>query len=197
MKIKLSLLAAAVSVCLSGVSASVIAKECGDSFYCYGDTASSVVATPTRPPPIPPPNTYLRRLQQRNQEHVAMRNHTTIAPVLPRTTATPITHSTPPRATAVIARTMNRAPARADNNDGISVLVIPARPHPAPINRMPPVIPKAVPPVAVCRPAHIAATNRAESLERLGAIAAKREDRTMSVRFFGEARQIRATAPPC
>lgn len=46
------------------------AADCGYTFDCYGNYGPATVATPTRPPPIPPPNTYLRRLQQRGLVHM-------------------------------------------------------------------------------------------------------------------------------
>ncbi len=185
MKINPAFLAIVVSVLVSSAYSVVQAKACGDSFYCYGDTAESLATTSTRPPPIPPPNTYLRRLQQRNQQHIAVRNRT--AP------AASVSHSMPTVAPPTPTSRATR-PYRADEDDGISVIAIPARPNPPMVNRVQP--PPPAPPTA-CRPAHLAAMNRAESLERLGAIAAKRNDRAMSLRFFGEAKQIRVSAPSC
>ena len=187
MKIKPAFLAIVVSVLVGSAGSVVQAKACGDSFYCYGDTAESLATTSTRPPPIPPPNTYLRRLQQRNQEHIALLNHSSVT--APRPAAI-----VPPRIVTTATHAAALAPTNANHEDGISVLVIPARPRSDAMNRVP--ITRPVISVA-CHPAHIAATSRAESLERLGAIAAKRNDRAMSLRFFGEARHIRATLPPC
>lgn len=184
MKIKPAFLAIVVSVLVGSVYNVVQAKACGDSFYCYGDTAESLATTSTRPPPIPPPNTLLRRLQQqRNQQHIAIRN---------RTTSHVNTNRSVPAITPTPRATRSQ---HTDEDDGISVIAIPARPNPPQVNRVQPPPPPV--PLAACRPAHLAAMNRAESLERLGAIAAKRNDRAMSLRFFGEAKQIRVTAPPC
>lgn len=67
-----------LAIVLASMSVSLLAyaSECGGSFYCYGETGHATVVTPTRPPPIPPPNTYLRRLQQRNQTQIELRNRT-------------------------------------------------------------------------------------------------------------------------
>lgn len=61
------------SLLIAIISFSVIpsqAADCGYTFDCYGNYGPATVATPTRPPPIPPPNTYLRRLQQRGLVHM-------------------------------------------------------------------------------------------------------------------------------
>lgn len=58
-------------VIASASNPAAAASNCVDSFYCYGDTAKSVVSVATRPPPIPPPNRH--RMQQRSQAQLAMR----------------------------------------------------------------------------------------------------------------------------
>ncbi|UOG93224.1 MAG: hypothetical protein L3K52_05690 [Candidatus Thiothrix sulfatifontis] len=82
MKTKLALL---LSLLLGISSTSATAAECTSSFYCYGNTANSVVRVTPRPPPIPPPNR--RVVQQRQQAQLALRN---------RPTTTPTRIATPP-----------------------------------------------------------------------------------------------------
>ena len=95
-----------------------------------------------------------------------------------------------------------------DEDDGIAVLVIPARPNPplpSNITQRPTTVvnpniavrPPAPPIPPQCRPAHQAAMERVAALERLGVMAAKNNDRPASMRFFNEMRQLRATLPPC
>ena len=106
-----------LAIVLASMSVSLLAyaSECGGSFYCYGETGHATVVTPTRPPPIPPPNTYLRRLQQRNQTQIDLRNRTdyrNAPPVVtrPRTAVTAT-------ATRPAAVTRNRTPTnRVANN---------------------------------------------------------------------------------
>ncbi len=79
------------------------AAECTSSFYCYGNTASTVVRVNTRPPPIPPPNR--RVVQQRQQAQFALRNRPT-----PRI-ATPGSIRPAPRAAITVPRAQPMQPA--------------------------------------------------------------------------------------
>lgn len=75
MKTKLALL---LSLLLVISNTPATAAECTSSFYCYGNTANSVVRITPRPPPIPPPNP--RVVQQRRQAQLALRNRPTTTP---------------------------------------------------------------------------------------------------------------------
>lgn len=83
----------------------VSAQECNGSFYCYGNTASSVVRIATRPPPIPPPNP--RALQQRRQAQIALRNSPTPR-AAPRTSPRPARVQPTNRVTTPTVRTTPR-----------------------------------------------------------------------------------------
>lgn len=72
------------------------AADCGNSFYCYGNTARTVVRVATRPPPIPPPNR--QRMQYRNRVQLAART----TPPVPRSVR-PVTRSSPARVPVVRA----------------------------------------------------------------------------------------------
>lgn len=69
---------------LAAVAGNAAAAECHGSFYCYGDTASSVVNVAARPPPIPPPDP--RRVALRRQAQLALRNAPPPPPTLAATT---------------------------------------------------------------------------------------------------------------
>ncbi|MEN9425395.1 MAG: hypothetical protein RL122_2778, partial [Pseudomonadota bacterium] len=83
MKTKIALL---LALLLGIGSTPAFAAECTSSFYCYGNTASSVVRITARPPPIPPPNR--RVVQQRQQAQLALRNRPT--PRIARPAVTPV-----------------------------------------------------------------------------------------------------------
>ena len=96
------------SLLIAIISFSVIpsqAADCGYTFDCYGNYGPATVATPTRPPPIPPPNTYLRRLQQRGLVHMYLPRPSLNTPSVSRSSrksagnknSRPTSIATPPR----------------------------------------------------------------------------------------------------
>lgn len=91
---------------MSAGSTAAGAAECTSSFYCYGNTANTVVSVATRPPPIPPPNP--RVVQQRRQAQLALRSRPP-TPTIARPAATP----TPQRAVTPITQPTPRANIRA------------------------------------------------------------------------------------
>ena len=96
MKTKIALLLAF----LLGISSTpTFAAECTSSFYCYGNTASSVVRITARPPPIPPPNRHV--VQQRQQAQLALRNNRLTPRIAPRPAVTPAPQA---RVTTPVAR---------------------------------------------------------------------------------------------
>ncbi|MDQ5769523.1 hypothetical protein [Thiothrix subterranea] len=99
MKTKLALL---LSLLLGISITPAMAAECTSSFYCYGNTANSVVRVTPRPPPIPPPNR--RVVQQRQQAQLALRNRPTTTPPRIATPPAPVPQMRiAPRPTAVPA----------------------------------------------------------------------------------------------
>lgn len=165
-------------------STAAFAAECTSSFYCYGNTANTVVRVATRPPPIPPPNQ--RVVQQRRQAQIAMRNSTPITPRIARPAATPApqraTTPAPPRVTppqrVVVAAPV---PARA--------APVVARPAPrATVRVAPPAQPNRV--VGNCQ----TFLSQASALESQAVVASKQNNRQRSVSLFKEAAKLRNKA---
>ncbi len=172
-------------------STAAFAAECTSSFYCYGNTANTVVRVATRPPPIPPPNQ--RVVQQRRQAQIAMRNSTPITPRIARPAATPAPQRattpapprvTPPQRVVVAAPVPQRAapvPARA--------APVVARPAPrAPVRVAPPAQPNRV--VGNCQTFF----SQASALESQAVVASKQNNRQRSVSLFKEAAKLRNKA---
>lgn len=161
MKTKIALL---LSLLLGISITPATAAECTSSFYCYGNTANSVVRVVTRPPPIPPPNP--RVVQQRRQAQLALRNRPTTTPRIAARPAQPVIQ--PRAATPAPAR-----PAPRVNNP------------PSPTVRAPaPVI------LGNCQ----SRNDRAAYLESQAVLASKAGDRNNSVRLFREAANVRQQA---
>lgn len=164
MKTKIALLLAF----LLGISSTpAFAAECTSSFYCYGNTASSVVRVNPRPPPIPPPNRHI--VQQRRQAQLALRNHPT-----PRI-ARPAVVTPAPQARTAVPTVAHPIP-RANIN-------MPAR---QPSVRLPP--PNHF--VGNCT----ALTQQASALESQAVIASQHNDRQGSVMRFRDAANLRQQA---
>jgi hypothetical protein len=158
------------------VSATVLAAECTSSFYCYGNTANSVVRVATRPPPIPPPNQHV--VQQRRQAQLALRNSPTPRIRITRPTVTPAPQQ---RVAPPLARPTPRAL--------VQVAPPPARPTPRALVRVAPVPP----------PNRMAGNCQnlilqANGLESQAVIASQHNDRQRSVSLFRETANLRSQA---
>jgi hypothetical protein len=152
---------------MSAGSTAAVAAECTSSFYCYGNTANTVVSVATRPPPIPPPNP--RVVQQRRQAQLALRSRPP-TPTIARPAATPTpqraTTPTPQRAVTPITQPTPRANIRATP---------PAQPNRTSSN---------------CQ----TFLNQASALESQAVIASKQNNRQRSVSLFKEAARLRTQA---
>ena len=157
-------------------STAATAAECTSSFYCYGNTANSVVRVATRPPPIPPPNP--RVVQQRRQAQLALRNSTPITPRIAR----PITTPAPQRAAPTPAPRAN-----------VRVTPPPAAPVPRANVRV-------TPPPAAPQPSRVTGndcqnlTRQASTLESQAVVASKQNNRQRSISLFKAAANLRNQA---
>lgn len=157
-----------------GLSAEAPAAEnCATSFYCYGDSSKHVSITPTRPAPLPPPNTnYIR---QRHLAQHAARNPSTRTH--PAARAATLRQTTPAHRVAAPQVTVRAVPPTRSHTQPRTVTGNHTRSH-----------------NSHCQMTRQRMLERASELESLAVTNARRGQRQRSVILFRDAAKMRSNA---